>query len=29
MPAQGDFLGNDKAHLLAAYVLKLSQGEHK
>ncbi|WP_161865384.1 MULTISPECIES: cytochrome-c oxidase, cbb3-type subunit III [Pseudomonas] len=29
MPAQGDFLGNDKAHLLAAYVLKLSQGESK
>ena len=29
MPAQGDFLGNDKAHLLAAYVLKLSQGENK
>ena len=29
MPAQGDFLGNDKAHLLAAYVLKLSQGEDK
>lgn len=27
MPAQGDFLGNDKAHLLAAYVLKLSQGQ--
>jgi cytochrome c oxidase cbb3-type subunit 3 len=26
MPAQEDFLGNDKAHLLAAYVLKLSQG---
>jgi len=25
MPAQGDFLGNDKAHLLAAYVYKLSQ----
>ncbi|MGQ7958309.1 cytochrome-c oxidase, cbb3-type subunit III [Pseudomonas sp. SP16.1] len=24
MPAQEDFLGNDKAHLLAAYVLKLS-----
>jgi cytochrome c oxidase cbb3-type subunit 3 len=29
MPAQEDFLGNDKAHLLAAYVLKLSQGESK
>ncbi|XLY90134.1 cytochrome-c oxidase, cbb3-type subunit III [Ectopseudomonas mendocina] len=29
MPAQGDFLGNDKAHLLAAYVLKLSQSESK
>ncbi len=29
MPAQGDFLGNDKAHLLAAYVLKLSQGDAK
>jgi cytochrome c oxidase cbb3-type subunit 3 len=29
MPAQEDFLGNDKAHLLAAYVLKLSQGEGK
>ncbi|WP_417704083.1 c-type cytochrome [Pseudomonas sp.] len=29
MPAQGDFLGNDKAHLLAAYVLKLSQSENK
>nr|WP_064494673.1 cytochrome-c oxidase, cbb3-type subunit III [Pseudomonas chengduensis] len=29
MPAQGDFLGNNKAHLLAAYVLKLSQGENK
>ena len=29
MPAQGDFLGNDKAHLLAAYVLKLSQDENK
>ena len=29
MPAQGDFLGNDKAHLLAAYVLKLSQGASK
>jgi cytochrome c oxidase cbb3-type subunit 3 len=27
MPAQEDFLGNDKAHLLAAYVLKLSQGD--
>ncbi|GIZ13547.1 cytochrome-c oxidase, cbb3-type subunit III [Pseudomonas sp. NCCP-436] len=25
MPPQGDFLGNDKAHLLAAYVYKLSQ----
>ncbi|AVO55810.1 cytochrome-c oxidase, cbb3-type subunit III [Ectopseudomonas mendocina] len=29
MPAQGDFLGNDKAHLLAAYVYKLSQENAK
>jgi cytochrome c oxidase cbb3-type subunit 3 len=29
MPAQEDFLGNDKAHLLAAYVYKLSHGEEK
>lgn len=25
MPAQKDFLGNDKVHLLAAYVYSLSQ----
>jgi len=29
MPPQEDFLGNDKAHLLAAYVLKLSQGKNE
>jgi cytochrome c oxidase cbb3-type subunit 3 len=29
MPAQQDFLGNDKVHLLAAYVLSLSQQEAK
>lgn len=27
MPAQEPFLGNDKAHLLAAYVLQLTQSE--
>ena len=27
MPAQADFLGNDKVHLLAAYVYSLSQGK--
>lgn len=27
MPAQEDFLGNDKVHLLAAYVYSLSHGE--
>ncbi len=27
MPAQKDFLGNDKVHLLAAYVYSLSQGD--
>ncbi|MGP0173522.1 cytochrome-c oxidase, cbb3-type subunit III [Pseudomonas sp. NCHU5208] len=29
MPAQEDFLGNDKAHLLAAYVYKLSHSEEQ
>ncbi len=28
MPAQEQYLGNDKVHLLAAYVLSLSQGKH-
>ncbi len=27
MPAQENFLGNDKVHLLAAYVYSLSHGE--
>ncbi|WP_437880532.1 cytochrome-c oxidase, cbb3-type subunit III [Pseudomonas sp. LRF_L74] len=27
MPAQNEFLGNDKVHLLAAYVYSLSQGK--
>jgi cytochrome c oxidase cbb3-type subunit 3 len=25
MPAHGEFLGNDKVHLLAAYVLSLAK----
>ncbi|VXC66289.1 Cbb3-type cytochrome c oxidase subunit CcoP2 [Pseudomonas sp. 8Z] len=29
MPAQEDFLGNDKAHLLAAYVYKLSHSQEQ
>ena len=27
MPAQEDFLGHDKVHILAAYVYSLSHGE--
>jgi cytochrome c oxidase cbb3-type subunit 3 len=29
MPAQEQYLGNDKVHLLAAYVLSLSQGQQR